>query len=1526
MKQFSNIKNKKIAILAILFFLFSFANSVFALEVDYPTIAGQSPGGLLITYIRYLFVFLVSATGFIAVLVLAIGSVEYMSSAGDVSKIKSARSKIVSSSIGILILLSSYIILYTINPNLISLEEPTIAQLASQPLPETPISTVPTADLLTRIKILAEDTEQVPDIIYNSSLLISQITDKCDCKNTKAMCACEKNLVCPQTPWYTEYVHMSRIYKKSEGNELKVGDIISKGDVIGEVGETGTDTGFHLHFGVGVTTNNTVSTIDIASKISAPGRIRGNWSDDANVPPPPSITQPDLDYIYKTLISPLEYDQCVWYEIKNSYAHTGDEYWAQDWKCLFDDLLNISQVDLTASAKVHVMSGNLNNIADGSLGEVKSIVEKIDTDKGGVVIKHFCPDRPTVDIKANSSDGPITVPGSSSVNLTWTSTNAETCTASGSWLGEKPLSGTETTRSLNLILSPTGERVFSLTCTGYGGTTTDSVTINLSIGFETKRIKSLASIESLADITCPYGQTHYFYNNYQSEGCCDNQCVWFCWGNKESLCGPNGNQRCCPVGKTCMDNGAGVTSCCDNASACGTTEGYKVCCSPSTPFCYQATFYDRWPNWTRYWSAGICCPADKTNVCFNSHTPAKGTACCSQSDYCVETATNFTCCNRTTSITCGDVGSQICCTDPDGNATSGMGATDVSCGGTNTNPTCVVQNNFVCNAGETMCGTVKGHQACCRTGETCTPYTFFDANKGFNISKGFCCPSDRTKVNSEPNSNQPPACCKSSPYNLQEEGIKTTTGFGCCFVNNSGFSIYNAPSKIFGAPGFQICCTDPDGNANDYAGATSVIDTGTWNNPRCTVIPNSPPFSCVGGKTMCGTIPGEPTCCNTSSEQCITTGSTGSIYSPTKGYCCPLGSSYCLDAGKGKPLVCCPPNTSNYCLVTPNNDNACCNRQTSRICPYYLWGVFMGATCCPGLSGNPNTVICTGTVNNPVCATSILPEVTPPPPDPNCRRYDIASTSGLFFPGGYPQTITKLLSYIDLCCDWAHHESACINYKNPSYSFCCLENQKCVNTQSGANCSCPSDHIVCGSPELGNQVCCRTNQFCGGSPSQAICLDQPPPIVPTPTISCSPSQRACSDINYYFSDYYYGPNNLRYYLPMSETQTCCNSGESCYLEDKSGNPLSPEQLNYNLYFLPNSIGKCCPSNKHLYIKTFNGPYIASGYYGACCDNNVDIIVNNGVPSCCQPGEKACGDTVASEPFPSYSYLGKIYANGACCKSNEKCVAKKCQPIPTASTYCESPSPVPLESTYPKPCSCSPSPSPSPEVSPVNLKCADQTCFAGEKYHPCGETGFKELLYWQSKVISKKDVLIYYKNRLKAEKKDLKTDVEKYVKPTLEWFNREIARQYDQLSASNSPIPKATTEKQIAFLKERMGWLEEEQKYKYDLLRKMDKAEERLNQFEFVSNRISQLPDFCLSNVKSACNSVCSKGDGYFGCHDAFAGCQPLYCQGGNPCPAKEINEETQKLKELGSYIKSNYDDIIYIILSIKKERVPRITF
>ena len=87
---------------------------------------------------------------------------------------------------------------------------------------------------------------------------------------------------------------------------------------------------------------------------------------------------------------------------------------------------------------------------------------------------HDCYVDVTADIKANNSNGPITVSYKSNVTLSWTSENASFCQASGDWSGERDPFGNET---INMREVKTHN--FIITCSYATSTATDSVVVNV---------------------------------------------------------------------------------------------------------------------------------------------------------------------------------------------------------------------------------------------------------------------------------------------------------------------------------------------------------------------------------------------------------------------------------------------------------------------------------------------------------------------------------------------------------------------------------------------------------------------------------------------------------------------------------------------------------------------------------------------------------------------------------------------------------------------------------------------------------------------------------------------------------------------------------------------------------------------------------------------------------------------------------------------------------------------------------------
>jgi hypothetical protein len=79
---------------------------------------------------------------------------------------------------------------------------------------------------------------------------------------------------------------------------------------------------------------------------------------------------------------------------------------------------------------------------------------------------------PTVALTAN----PATITAGQSTTLTWSSTNATSCTASGGWSGARATSGTEQVGSISATTT------FTLACTGAGGSGNQSATVTVTGG------------------------------------------------------------------------------------------------------------------------------------------------------------------------------------------------------------------------------------------------------------------------------------------------------------------------------------------------------------------------------------------------------------------------------------------------------------------------------------------------------------------------------------------------------------------------------------------------------------------------------------------------------------------------------------------------------------------------------------------------------------------------------------------------------------------------------------------------------------------------------------------------------------------------------------------------------------------------------------------------------------------------------------------------------------------------------------
>lgn len=128
----------KIIILAILILLISSSVLARPLEIDYPEFGGidiEDTTTPIPDYVNYIFNFAIFASGFIAVGVIVFAGYDYFLSAGNPEKMSDAKSKILAALLGLLILFGSYLLLYSINPDLVSFNLPRLKPIISELTP-----------------------------------------------------------------------------------------------------------------------------------------------------------------------------------------------------------------------------------------------------------------------------------------------------------------------------------------------------------------------------------------------------------------------------------------------------------------------------------------------------------------------------------------------------------------------------------------------------------------------------------------------------------------------------------------------------------------------------------------------------------------------------------------------------------------------------------------------------------------------------------------------------------------------------------------------------------------------------------------------------------------------------------------------------------------------------------------------------------------------------------------------------------------------------------------------------------------------------------------------------------------------------------------------------------------------------------------------------------------------------------------------------------------------------------------------
>lgn len=194
-------------------------------------------------------------------------------------------------------------------------------------------------------------------------------------------------------------------------------------------------------------------------------------------------------------------------------------------------------------------------------------------------------------------------------------------------------------------------------------------------------------------------------------------------------------------------------------------------------------------------------------------------------------------------------------------------------------------------------------------------------------------------------------------------------------------------------------------------------------------------------------------------------------------------------------------------------------------------------------------------------------------------------------------------------------------------------------------------------------------------------------------------------------------------------------------------------------------------------------------------------------------------------------------------------------------------------------------------------CQPRQCYAGPGFQPCPNQS--EIKENQKRIIAWKDEILYYRSRAISEQEDLLDEIKRVLDEKILYYQRSI------IIEENDEVRQYLTEK-----KEEVTI---EKNLKKDLADRLEELADLIEEIEPYLSEIGILPDKCLYDeevygVNNKCIAHCQGG-----CHDIKEGCEPVNCDGGNPCPVGKINDQLLLIQGLQSQIINKSNEILNII-------------
>lgn len=167
---------------------------------------------------------------------------------------------------------------------------------------------------------------------------------------------------------------------------------------------------------------------------------------------------------------------------------------------------------------------------------------------------------------------------------------------------------------------------------------------------------------------------------------------------------------------------------------------------------------------------------------------------------------------------------------------------------------------------------------------------------------------------------------------------------------------------------------------------------------------------------------------------------------------------------------------------------------------------------------------------------------------------------------------------------------------------------------------------------------------------------------------------------------------------------------------------------------------------------------------------------------------------------------------------------------------------------------------------------------------------------RSAAVYNRDVADYYKNQAVREIEDVEREISIILNPKLAWYTDKIREGEEAVLKQESPSAREVSKISLEDSREKKRLLEKEVGDKKALGAQLRLLVEELDRLNPILNQFHADINQCFTDVPLKCTPRCKSGSDY-GCHDAFLGCQPDSCTGGNPCPTEKIASEANAINQ-----------------------------